>query len=65
MNLGQEFDTYAAMLAEDKALLIEAASNLREISLGGVLIRTAPLSPFRTNAVKWRPWQVLAPLSRS
>jgi aspartate ammonia-lyase len=40
MTLGQEFDTYAAMLAEDKALLVEAASKLREISLGGTAIGT-------------------------
>jgi aspartate ammonia-lyase len=40
MTLGQEFGTFAAMLAEDKASLIEAASKLREISLGGTAIGT-------------------------
>ena len=40
MTLGQEFNTYARMLADDKALLREAAGLLREISLGGTAIGT-------------------------
>jgi aspartate ammonia-lyase len=40
MTLGQEFNTFAVMLAEDKALLIKAASTLCEISLGATAIGT-------------------------
>ncbi|MEV6671418.1 aspartate ammonia-lyase [Streptomyces sp. NPDC051162] len=40
MTLGQEFATYAVMLAEDRARLEEARALLREINLGGTAIGT-------------------------
>lgn len=40
MTLGQEFGTYARMLAEDEALLTAAAALLHEVSLGGTAIGT-------------------------
>ncbi|MBP2401471.1 aspartate ammonia-lyase [Streptomyces syringium] len=40
MTLGQEFATYAVMLAEDRARLDEARALLREINLGGTAIGT-------------------------
>lgn len=40
MTLGQEFGTYARMLAEDESLLRAAAVLLHEVSLGGTAIGT-------------------------
>ncbi|MBX5219750.1 MULTISPECIES: aspartate ammonia-lyase [unclassified Rhizobium] len=40
MTLGQEFGTYALMLAEDEARLAEAVSLIREINLGATAIGT-------------------------
>jgi aspartate ammonia-lyase len=40
MTLGQEFGTYARMLAEDEARLSEAAQLIREINLGATAIGT-------------------------
>ncbi|HEM7878074.1 MULTISPECIES: aspartate ammonia-lyase [Burkholderia cepacia complex] len=40
MTLGQEFASYAVMLAEDEARLTEAAALLREINLGATAIGT-------------------------
>lgn len=40
MTLGQEFGTYALMLAEDEARLREASALIREINLGGTAIGT-------------------------
>ncbi len=40
MTLGQEFSTYAVMLAEDQARLTEAASLICEINLGATAIGT-------------------------
>ncbi|RVT95025.1 aspartate ammonia-lyase [Sphingomonas crocodyli] len=40
MTLGQEFGTYALMLAEDEARLLEASGLIREINLGGTAIGT-------------------------
>ncbi|WP_334189655.1 aspartate ammonia-lyase [Noviherbaspirillum sp.] len=40
MTLGQEFSTYAVMLAEDQERLKEAASLVREINLGATAIGT-------------------------
>lgn len=40
MTLGQEFGTYALMLAEDEARLSEAVSLIREINLGATAIGT-------------------------
>ncbi|GGR52260.1 aspartate ammonia-lyase [Streptomyces netropsis] len=40
MTLGQEFATYAVMLAEDRTRLDEARALLREINLGGTAIGT-------------------------
>ena len=40
MTLGQEFGTYAVMLAEDMARLSEAAHLIREINLGATAIGT-------------------------
>lgn len=40
MTLGQEFASYAVMLGEDEARLIEAAALLREINLGATAIGT-------------------------
>jgi len=40
MTLGQEFGTYARMLAEDEARLAEAVDLIREINLGGTAIGT-------------------------
>ncbi|MFD1747370.1 aspartate ammonia-lyase [Rhizobium helianthi] len=40
MTLGQEFGTYALMLAEDEARLSEAAQLIREINLGATAIGT-------------------------
>ncbi len=40
MTLGQEFGTYALMLAEDEARLREASALIQEINLGGTAIGT-------------------------
>ncbi|WP_175916937.1 MULTISPECIES: aspartate ammonia-lyase [unclassified Burkholderia] len=40
MTLGQEFSTYAVMLAEDQERLREAASLIREINMGATAIGT-------------------------
>jgi aspartate ammonia-lyase len=40
MTLGQEFSTYAVMLAEDEDRLAEAASLVREVNLGATAIGT-------------------------
>src|SRR3954469_22213152 len=40
MTLGQEFSTYAVMLAEDELRLAEAAALVREINLGATAIGT-------------------------
>lgn len=40
MTLGQEFNTYAVMLAEDEARLAEACLLIREINLGATAIGT-------------------------
>ncbi len=40
MTLGQEFSTYAVMLAEDEQRLSEAATLIREINLGATAIGT-------------------------
>ncbi|MBE0554845.1 MAG: aspartate ammonia-lyase [Rhodobacteraceae bacterium] len=40
MTLGQEFNTFAIMLAEDEARLAEAAALMLEINLGGTAIGT-------------------------
>jgi aspartate ammonia-lyase len=40
MTLGQEFASYAVMMGEDEARLIEAAALLREINLGATAIGT-------------------------
>ena len=40
MTLGQEFSTYAVMLAEDETRLAEAAALVREINLGATAIGT-------------------------
>ncbi|GHG79232.1 aspartate ammonia-lyase [Streptomyces griseocarneus] len=40
MTLGQEFATYAVMLAEDRARLAEACALISEINLGGTAIGT-------------------------
>ena len=40
MTLGQEFSTYAVMLGEDEARLIEAAQLIHEINLGATAIGT-------------------------
>src|SRR5688572_7969769 len=40
MTLGQEFSTYAVMLAEDEARLAEAAQLVREVNLGATAIGT-------------------------
>ncbi|RXZ45514.1 aspartate ammonia-lyase [Crenobacter cavernae] len=40
MTLGQEFSTYATMLAEDEERLFEAAQLMREINLGATAIGT-------------------------
>ncbi|WP_420822449.1 aspartate ammonia-lyase [Sphingomonas crocodyli] len=40
MTLGQEFGTYALMLAEDEARLAEASLLIKEINLGGTAIGT-------------------------
>jgi aspartate ammonia-lyase len=40
MTLGQEFETYAVMIGEDRQRLVEAADLLLEINLGGTAIGT-------------------------
>jgi len=40
MTLGQEFNTFAIMLAEDEARLVEASQLILEINLGGTAIGT-------------------------
>ena len=40
MTLGQEFGTYAVMMAEDRVRLTEASLLIREINLGGTAIGT-------------------------
>lgn len=45
MTLGQEFRTFAVMLGEDRARLIESASLLHEINLGATAIGTGLNAP--------------------
>jgi aspartate ammonia-lyase len=45
MTLGQEFATYAVMLGEDRARLVEAAALVREINLGATAIGTGLNAP--------------------
>lgn len=45
MTLGQEFGTYAMMLAEDQARLAEAVDLIREINLGATAIGTGINAP--------------------
>ncbi len=45
MTLGQEFRTFAVMLGEDRARLIESAALLHEINLGATAIGTGLNAP--------------------